>query len=48
VAAELDLIQSGFATTTGLNQIVTPDLQAEGNLSLAFRRKASALRILMN
>jgi len=28
---------SSFATTTGLSQIVTPDLQAPGDLSLSFQ-----------
>jgi len=28
---------SSFATTKGLSQIVTPDLQGEGDLSLSFQ-----------
>src|SRR5437016_3861408 len=43
VAAELALIQSGFATTKGLSQIVTPDLQPEGDLSLSFQAQSERI-----
>lgn len=31
------IARSGFATTKGLSQIVTPDLQGEGDLSLSLQ-----------
>src|SRR5256886_3786872 len=33
----LSSVASSFATTKGLSQIVTPDLQGEGDLSLSFQ-----------
>jgi hypothetical protein len=35
--AILTIVSSSFATTKGLSQIVTPDLQPEGDLSLSFQ-----------
>ncbi|HJY52978.1 MAG TPA: hypothetical protein VKD89_03050, partial [Candidatus Udaeobacter sp.] len=35
--AILASVSSSFATTKGLSQIVTPDLQPEGDLSLSFQ-----------
>ena len=35
--AILSSVPSAFATTKGLSQIVTPDLQAEGDLSLSLQ-----------
>jgi hypothetical protein len=43
LAAELALIQSCFATTKGLSQIVTPELQAEGDLSLSFQAQSERI-----
>jgi hypothetical protein len=37
VAGSLAAVHASFATTKGLNQIVTPDLQREGDLSLSFQ-----------
>ena len=37
VSAILAVADASFATTKGLNQIVTPDLQREGDLSLSFQ-----------
>ena len=37
LAAALTAAHSSFATTKGLNQIVTPDLQPEGELSLSLQ-----------
>jgi len=34
---------SSFATTKGLSQIVTPDLQAEGDLSLSFQAQSERI-----
>jgi hypothetical protein len=43
VLAEVVLIQSCFATTKGLSQIVTPDLQAEGDFSLSFQAQSERI-----
>jgi hypothetical protein len=37
VAGSLAAAHASFATTKGLNQIVTPDLQREGELSLSLQ-----------
>jgi hypothetical protein len=37
IFAILTTVSSSFATTKGLSQIVTPDLQPEGDLSLSFQ-----------
>ena len=37
ILAILTTVSSSFATTKGLSQIVTPDLQPEGDLSLSFQ-----------
>src|SRR4029453_4916264 len=37
ISAILTTASSSFATTKGLSQIVTPDLQPEGNFSLSFK-----------
>ena len=36
----LGLVSSGYATTKGLSQIVTPDLQEPGDLSLSFQAQS--------
>ena len=43
LAAELAVIQSCFATTKGLSQIVTPELQPEGDLSLGFQAQSERI-----
>ena len=35
----LSFVESSFATTKGLSEIITPDLQPEGDLSLSFQRQ---------
>ena len=37
ILAILTTVSSSFATTKGLSQIVTPDLQPQGDLSLSFQ-----------
>ena len=37
IFAILTTVSSSFATTKGLSQIVTPDLQPKGDLSLSFQ-----------
>jgi len=43
VALHCAPIHSAFATTKGLSQIVTPDLQPEGDLSLSFQLQDKAI-----
>jgi hypothetical protein len=43
MAAELALFQPCFATTKGLSQIVTPELQPEGDLSLGFQAQSERI-----
>ena len=43
VALGLACARSAFATTKGLSQIVTPDLQAEGDLSLSFQAQSERI-----
>ena len=43
VAGVLAAAHSSFATTKGLSQIVTPDLQAEGDLSLSFQAQSERI-----
>src|SRR5437870_1444410 len=43
VSAILATAHASFATTKGLNQIVTPDLQREGDLSLSFQAQGERI-----
>src|SRR6266576_2903455 len=43
LAGSLAAAHASFATTKGLSQIVTPDLQEEGDLSLSFQAQAERI-----
>ncbi|PYL85285.1 MAG: hypothetical protein DMF17_09045 [Verrucomicrobia bacterium] len=43
MSAILATAHASFATTKGLNQIVTPDLQREGDLSLSFQAQSERI-----
>src|ERR1043166_1543944 len=43
VAGDWAAIRSCLATTKGLSQIVTPDLQSEGDLSLSFQAQSERI-----
>ncbi len=43
LAGSLAAAHASFATTKGLSQIVTPDLQGEGDLSLSFQAQAERI-----
>jgi hypothetical protein len=43
LVATFFVIQTAAATTKGLNQIVTPDLQQEGDLSLSFQAQSERI-----
>src|SRR5712692_4971906 len=43
VAGSLATAHASFATTKGLSQIVTPDLQTEGDLSLSFQAQSERI-----
>ena len=43
VAVTLVLLSSAYATTKGLSQIVTPDLQGPGDLSLSFQAQSERI-----
>ena len=43
LVATFFVIQTAAATTKGLNQIVTPDLQEEGDLSLSFQAQSERI-----